>query len=329
MPDEVTEQETNDSEENSKDDGTSTTTNKKSKDSVFVNLFKDNNYVLRLYKELHPKDTKVTLDDINVTTLKTILVNNIYNDLGFIVNENGDAKFGLLVEAQSAWNPNMTLRMLFYISETYHRYLKQSAQNVHLSTRVKIPKPELYVVYTGDRKAPDEISFKDDYFNGNSPIDLKVTILSKTDVETIHGQYIGFCRVYNEQRKIYDNSIDCIKETIKICIEKGYLSDFLSEHKTEVFTMMSELFDEQAQREAYDEAIKKQMIEMGEKIGEQRGEQRGKQIGEKIGEQKKMLDIALNLLALGTVSKEDIAKATGFTLEKIKELAAQGRPAIA
>lgn len=93
--------------------------------------------------------------------------------------------------------------------------------------------------------------------------------------------------------------------------------------------MMSELFDEQAQREAYDEAIKKQMIEMGEKIGEQRGEQRGKQIGEKIGEQKKMLDIALNLLALGTVSKEDIAKATGFTLEKIKELAAQGRPAIA
>ena len=40
-----------------------------------------------------------------------------------------------------------------------------------------------------------------------------------------------------------------------------------------------------------------------------------------------MLNAALNMLALGTISKEDIAKVTGFTLEKIKELAAQSNPA--
>ena len=35
------------------------------------------------------------------------------------------------------------------------------------------------------------------------------------------------------------------------------------------------------------------------------------------------IQIALNLLALGSVSKEDIAKVTGLTLEKVKELASQ------
>lgn len=58
-----------------------------------------------------------------------------------------------------------------------------------------LPKPELYVVYSGNRSVPDEISFKDDFFEGDSPVDLRITILSRTD-ETIYGQYIGFCKVY-------------------------------------------------------------------------------------------------------------------------------------
>lgn len=321
MADETLKQEEFSPQEKSYDDNNnSITTNKKSKDSVFVNLFNDHNYVLQLYKELHPEDTKVTLNNINVTTLKSVLVNTIYNDLGFIVTEGEESKLVMLVESQSTWNPNMTLRMLFYLSQTYLDFLRQSKQSEHSNSRVKLPKPELYVVYSGDRKVPDEISFKDDYFHGNSPLDLKVKILSKIDT-TIYGQYIGFCKVYNEQRKIYDNSLDCAKETIRICLERGYLTDFLLEHRKEVFTMMSELFDEQAQREAYNEAMKKEFkaegraegIEIGEKNGEKKGKLEGK------------LDVALNLLSLGTVSIEDIAKVTGFTLERIKELAAQDK----
>lgn len=73
------------------------TAKRQSKDSVFVSLFTDVNYVLQLYKELHPEDTGVTVEDIDVKTIRSVLVNTQYNDLGFFVKD----KFIVLVEAQS------------------------------------------------------------------------------------------------------------------------------------------------------------------------------------------------------------------------------------
>ena len=233
-------------------------TKAKSKDSVFVNLFENAENVLRLYKELHPEDTQVTVEDIQIQTIKSILVNTLYNDLGFIVKD----KFVMLVEAQSAWNPNMPLRMLFYLAETYRRYLADTVQSEHSSTKVKIPKPELYVVYTGKRKCPETVSFSETFFDGNSPVELKIRILNKVDM-TIYGQYIGFCKVFNEQKEIYQDSIMCAKETIRICIEKGYLVSYLQEHEKEVVDMMAELFDEEYQREAYNRASNKEAIAIG------------------------------------------------------------------
>ena len=235
----------------------------KTKDSVFTTLFKDVNNVYTLYRELHPEDTTVTVDDIQIETLETVLINEIYNDLGFIVNSGEKAKFVILVEAQSRWTDNMTLRMLFYISETYRRYLKETEQSEHLEKRVFLPKPEMYVVYTGGKKVSDEVSFSETYFDGDSSLDLRVKVLRQVEKNTLHGQYIGFSRVYDEQRRLYSNKLECIKETIRICIEEGYLTEFLDQHKQEVTTMLSELFDEQAQREQYDKAIRKESEERG------------------------------------------------------------------
>ncbi|MBQ1546103.1 MAG: hypothetical protein IIZ59_01055, partial [Clostridia bacterium] len=75
------------------DEQTVNTTKRRSKDSVFTKLFSDVNNVLELYKDLHPEDTTVTKDDIEIQTLNTVFVNDIFNDLGFIVNEKGNAKF--------------------------------------------------------------------------------------------------------------------------------------------------------------------------------------------------------------------------------------------
>lgn len=246
-------------------------TKRKSKDSVFVNLFENAENVLRLYKELHPEDTQVTVEDIQIQTIKSVLVNTLYNDLGFIVKD----RFVMLVEAQSAWNPNMPLRMLFYLAETYRRYLSDTVQSEHSSTRVKIPKPELYVVYSGEQNCPETVSFSENFFDGDSPVELKVKVLNEVDV-TIYGQYIGFCKVFNEQRKIYQDSIMCAKETIRICIEKGYLVSYLREHEKEVVDMMSELFDEEYQRAAYNRASQKDAIEKGRAEGKAEGKAEGR-----------------------------------------------------
>ena len=67
------------------------------KDSVFTDLFQDKKYLLQLYKALHPEDTDVTENDLNDITIKNVLTDNIYNDLGFTVGD----KLMILVEAQS------------------------------------------------------------------------------------------------------------------------------------------------------------------------------------------------------------------------------------
>ena len=129
------------------------TVKKKVKDSVFTTLFRDINNVYALYRELHPEDTSVTVNDIQIETLETVLINEVYNDLGFLVKSGDQSRYVILVEAQSKWTENMTLRMLFYITETYRRYLRETEQSEHLESRVTLPKPDLYVVYTGSKKS--------------------------------------------------------------------------------------------------------------------------------------------------------------------------------
>lgn len=255
-------------------------TKRKSKDSVFVDLFENAENVLQLYKELHPEDTQVTVDDIHIQTIKSVLVNTLYNDLGFLVRD----KFVMLVEAQSAWNPNMALRMLFYLAETYRRYLADTVQSEHSSKKVTIPKPELYLVYSGTHKCPETISFSETFFGGDSPVELKIKVLKEADM-TIYGQYIGFCKVFDEQRGIYKESIRCAKETIRICIEKGYLVSYLQEHHKEVVDMMSELFDEEYQREAYNRASSREAIAIGRAEGRAEGKaERNMELAEKMRE---------------------------------------------
>ena len=72
--------------------------------TVFSDLFSFPKYQLQIYHALHPEDTDITAEQLTNVTLSSILVTGIYNDLGFIVNENGRAKLVMLVEAQSAWN---------------------------------------------------------------------------------------------------------------------------------------------------------------------------------------------------------------------------------
>ena len=117
------------------------------KDSVWTNLFRDKKYLLQLYNALHPDDTSVPEDDINDVTLEHVLVDANYNDLGFSVGD----RLLILVESQSTRSLNIIVRALLYLAQTYHEFFKRTKQNLYSSKPVNMPKPELYVIFTGER----------------------------------------------------------------------------------------------------------------------------------------------------------------------------------
>ena len=135
----------------------------------------------------------------SVFTNKHVLVDADYNDLGFSVGN----RLIVLVESQSTWTFNIIIRALMYLIQTYHDYFKRTSQNLYGSKKVNMPKPELYVIYTGERKnVPDTITLRKEFFGGEKvAIDVEVNVLYQENETDIIGQYIIFCKVYNEQRK--------------------------------------------------------------------------------------------------------------------------------
>ena len=65
------------------------------KDSLFSYIFKDPAYMRKLYLSLHPEDTDVREEDLELVTLANILTTGIYNDLGVLVRD----KLILMLEA--------------------------------------------------------------------------------------------------------------------------------------------------------------------------------------------------------------------------------------
>ena len=225
------------------------TPKRKIKDSVFTNLFQDKKYLLQLYKALHPEDVDVTEDEIADVTIKHVLIDADYNDLGFSVGN----RLMVLVESQSTWTYNIIIRALMYLVQTYHDYFKRTNQNLYGSKKVNMPKPELYMIYTGDKKKiPDTISLSKEFFNGATiSVDAEVKVLYQENEKDIVGQYIIFSKVYNEQRKLYGVTKKAITETIRICKNRNVLKEYLENKEQEVVDMMMTLFDDEQILKAY------------------------------------------------------------------------------
>lgn len=223
------------------------------KDSVFTNLFQDKKYLLQLYKALHPEDSDVTEDEIADVTLKHVLVDANYNDLGFSVGN----RLMVLVESQSVWTFNIIIRALMYLAQTYHDYFKRTKQNLYGSKKVNMPKPELYVIYTGERNhVPDTMSLSEEFFGGEKIcIDTEVKVLYQEDEKDIIGQYIIFSKVYNEQKKLHGNTKQAVTETIRACKSRNVLKEYLESKEQEVVDIMMTLFDDEEILEAYTKNI--------------------------------------------------------------------------
>ena len=274
----------------------------KIKDSVFTNLFKDKKYLFQLYKVLHPEDTNATEEQLTYVTIENILINGLYNDLGFMVGN----RLVILTEAQSTWSVNIIIRVLLYLAQTYHDYLALTKQPLYSSKQVQIPEPELYVIYTGDRsERPAEISLSKDFFGGREcAVDVKVkmiydgTISKETGEGDIINQYVFFTKICNEQVKLYGRTKKAILETIRICKDRNVLREYLESREKEVVDIMMVLYDQE-------EAI--QMYGESERYDEK-------------------IETAARMIAGGDLPVDKIAKYSGLALEKVIELQKELQP---
>ena len=213
------------------------------KNSVFLDLFQNKSYLLRLYKTLHPEDTTATEDSLTDVTITNVLTDNLYNDLGFIANN----KLMILVGAQSTWTVNILVRVLLYLAQSYHEYFQRTSQDYYKSRKVRMPKPELYVIFTGNKgRKPNRLLLSEEFFKGaDIDIEVKAKVIYESDTDDIINQYIIFCKVFNEQTKQHGMTRKAVTETIRICKDRNVLREYLAQREKEVVTIMMSLFDEE------------------------------------------------------------------------------------
>ena len=256
------------------------------KDSVFSYIFRQPENILELYRTLHPEDTDVKDGDCRIVTLENILTNGLLNDLAFLVRNT----LIILMEAQSTWSENIALRVFLYLAKTYKEYVEEHEYNLYGTKPVSIPRPELYMVYVGEpRELPEELRLSTLYSGGGGDVEVKIRVLKDTGKRTILDQYIRFCEICTEQRKINGNSETAAKEILRICKEENVLMPFLMLREKEVQDIMVTLFDEEYIARMHDRDLLNQ------------GEQKGRQEGLLEGVEK---------------SLRNLISATGWTLEQ-------------
>ena len=206
------------------------------KDTVFTSLFRDKEYLLQLYQALHPEDRKTKQEDLTIVTLENIMAGGIYNDLGFQLKE----KLIFLIEAQSTWTMNILVRVLMYLAKSYQDYIYRTAQNIYGSKKVTLPKPEIYVIYTGSRKKrPESISFAEEFFSGQECcLDVKINMIYDGKKGDIINQYVTFTKIFDEQVKKYGLVEEAVRETIRICRDRNILKKYLEGREREVVDIM-------------------------------------------------------------------------------------------
>lgn len=222
------------------------------KDSVFTSLFSDKKYLLQLYRSLHPEDRSVTEDDLTTVTLEHVLTNGIYNDLGFMVKD----RLIVLVEAQSTWSVNIVVRVLIYLAKSLQEYLARTGQSLYGSRKVRIPGIELYVIYTGPHgDHPDEISLSDEFFGGESPVDVKVRMIYEGSNGNILSQYITFVHIMDHQIKENGYTRETILDTMDICKSYGILNKYFDQHRQEVVDIMLTLYSQEEIQSQYAQSV--------------------------------------------------------------------------
>ena len=286
------------------------TSNRTYKDSVFVDLFSEDEKAkenfLSLYNALHGTKLTATAQLKNVR-LDQVLYMTFYNDVSYLI----DNKIIVLVEHQSTINPNMPLRCLEYISRLYETLFESKEK--YSRKLLNIPMPEFYVFYNGDETYPSDKTLKlsDAFIEKTVKPNLELTVKIININQQNHHPLLKNCKTMYEYT-IFVETVRRWKKTdpqngfqkaIEECIANDILRDYLKRKTKEVLNMLLAEYDYETD------------------IAVQRAEEREIAFAEGIsqGVYQNKLETAKNLAEMG-FTVEAIAKATGLSCEEIEKL---------
>ncbi len=212
-----------------------------------------------------------------------------------------------------------------YLMQTWKNYIEtHDSMDLHSTVKVALPKPELYVIYTGDKKVvKDQISYQEEFMNGEpSAIDIRVKVIRDSRQGDIINQYIRFTKVLAEQIAQYGRTREAIMETIRICKDADVLKEYLKSREKEVISIMISLYD-------FDRSLDKKIrmtqqeswaqgMDAGRVEGRAEGHLEGLAEGLAKGEAKKAKEFAYMLHREG-LSIDKIAKFVGYKMETVKQ----------
>ena len=216
-----------------------TVVNRNHKDRLFVKLFgspENKANMLSLYNALNGTEYE-DVNALELYTIEDVVFMGMKNDVGYLLDS-----YMVLQEQQSSYNPNMPLRGLLYHAKMYEKYLKREGIDLYTTAQRKIPTPQFYVFYNGDRDIEDRKILKlSDLFirpvNAGEfewpAVMININKGHNTELlyrcETLKGYslFIG---------KIKDGMSDglgieeSVKEAVEWAINNNVLSDYLAAH---------------------------------------------------------------------------------------------------
>lgn len=288
------------------------------KDSVFTLMFGQPEYAVQLYRALHPEDTEVTAEECKVVTLESILTVGQYNDLGLQVRD----RLLLLVEAQSTFSVNISLRMLMYVAATYKEYVEEQKLDLYGSRPVRIPRPELYVIYTGTRREVPDVLRLSDLYEGEGGLDLQARVCRYRGAGDILDQYVRFCEIADENRRRHGRTRRAVEEILRQCGEENVLASFLASRRKEVCDIMVTLFDQEKVMEIWKYNTAREAKEEGMQQGMQQGMRQGMRQGMQQGLEEGIRAMVSTLQEMSVdrdLTAQKVAKQFGLSMQSALE----------
>ena len=174
------------------------------------------------------------------------------NDLAFLFH---DELF--LYEQQSSKNPNMPLRCLFYVSDSYSALVHK--ENIYGSKKITLPAPTFVVFYNGKEKLEEEgelrlsDAFEEKLEPPNLELRVKVRNINMGNSKDLFEKcrairdymiFVDKVRKYSQEKKLEE----AVEQTIEECLQENVLADFLRKSKAEVKVVCIYEYDAERQR---------------------------------------------------------------------------------